>query len=288
MAVTGNIMLEIKSLGKTFSLKRDKKRKSDGGSDPREEGMLFHALRNVDFTVQQGNILGLIGANGAGKTTLMRILATSLKPTVGSVSLLGFDIVNDADEVRKRIGFLSGSTGLYNRLNAEELLNFYGRLYGLPEDELKFRIEVLFAELEIHDFAHRRIEGLSAGMKQRISIARSLIHSPEFIIFDEPTTGLDVPSAQIILSYIQKYKNAGKSVIFSTHHMHEIEKLCDQVVLIHKGVTCFSGTVGQMKQKTNCTHLDDAYLALTGEDPSKRMAKVQSKKIAAEEAGVGP
>ncbi|MFZ6658994.1 ABC transporter ATP-binding protein [Undibacterium sp. TJN19] len=262
-------MLEVSAVRKTFSLKQDKK-KGEGNIDPREEGDSFHALRKVDFSVPKGTILGLLGANGAGKTTLMRILATSLKPTSGTVKLLGFDSVNDANEVRRRIGFLSGNTGLYNHLNSEELLNFFGRLYGIPKDELKFKIETLFEELEIKEFSHRPIGTLSAGMKQRISIARSLVHSPEFIIFDEPTTGLDVPTAQIVLSYIEKCKSSSKSVIFSTHHMHEVEKLCDQVVLIHKGLLRFSGTVAQMKLQTNCNHLDDAYLNITGEDMSKK------------------
>ena len=257
-------MLEVNSLGKTFSLKRQKSRGAQG-KDSREQGTLFHALRNISFTLRRGTILGLLGANGAGKTTLMRILATSVKPTLGSVTLLGFDVVRDAGEVRKRIGFLSGGTGLYNRLSARELLNFYGRLYGLSREQLEPRIEALIDELGISAFAHRHIDSLSSGMKQRISIARSLIHSPELIVFDEPTTGLDVPSAQIILSYIQSCRSSGKSIIFSTHHMHEVEKLCDEVVLIQEGVSRFHGTVGQMKSRTGCVHLDDAYLAITGE-----------------------
>jgi sodium transport system ATP-binding protein len=220
-----------------------------------------------------------LGANGAGKTTLMRILGTSLKPTSGTVNLLGFDSVNDANEVRRRIGFLSGNTGLYNNLNPEELLNFFGRLYGISPSKLKFNIDMLFTELEIKEFAHRRIENLSTGMKQRVSIARSLIHSPELIIFDEPTTGLDVPTAQIILSYIEKCKNTTKSVIFSTHHMHEVEKLCDQVVLIHKGFIRFYGTVEQMKKQTNCTHLDDAYLTLTGEAGPRIIQPIDPKQL---------
>jgi sodium transport system ATP-binding protein len=279
-------MLEVSSVRKTFSLKQDKK-KSEGNIDPREEGDSFHALRKVDFSVPKGTILGLLGANGAGKTTLMRILATSLKPTSGTVKLLGFDSVNDANEVRRRIGFLSGNTGLYNHLNSEELLNFFGRLYGIPKDELKFKIETLFEELEIKEFSHRRIGTLSTGMKQRISIARSLVHSPEFIIFDEPTTGLDVPTAQIVLSYIEKCKSSSKSVIFSTHHMHEVEKLCDQVVLIHKGLLRFSGTVEQMKLQTNCNHLDDAYLNITGEDMSKKAHYIDSGQRTPSFAGGG-
>ncbi|HEY8026854.1 MAG TPA: ABC transporter ATP-binding protein [Burkholderiaceae bacterium] len=257
-------MLEIRSVKKSFQLKRNRKAPA-AATDPREEGDLFHALRNVDFSLPRGAILGLLGANGAGKTTLMRILGTSLHPTSGSVSLLGFDSVRDANEVRKRVGFLSGNTGLYGDLNAEKLLQYFGRLYGIPEGKLKVKIDALCEELEIREFAHRRIDTLSSGMKQRVSIARSLVHSPEFIIFDEPTTGLDVPTAQIVLNVVEQCRNSSKSVIFSTHHMHEVEKLCDQVALIHQGSLRFFGTVEQMKRKTNCLHLDDAYLAITGE-----------------------
>jgi len=257
-------MLAVSGVRKTFDLKHSKK-KTPGPLDPREEGSQFHALRKVDFSVPQGTILGLLGANGAGKTTLMRILGTSLKPSAGSVKLAGFDSVRDANEVRKRVGFLSGTTGLYNNLDAHELLRFCGRMYGLSGAALEARIGALFDELEIGEFAHRRIGTLSAGMKQRVSIARSLVHSPDFIIFDEPTTGLDVPTAQIVLNHIERCRQAHKSVIFSTHHMHEVEKLCDQVLLIHKGLVRFHGTPAQMKAQTGCMHLDDAYLSITGE-----------------------
>jgi len=269
-------VLEVKSLGKTFPLKR-RKGKNTAAGDPREHGMLFHALRNVSFNLRRGEIVGLLGANGAGKTTLMRILATSLQPTSGRVSLLGFDIVKDAGEVRQRVGFLSGGTGLYNRLSPHELLQFYGELYGIPRGRLRSRIESLVEELGMGGFAHRPIDGLSAGMKQRVSIARSLVHSPELVIFDEPTTGLDVPTAQIILNHIESCRNEGKTVIFSTHHMHEIEKLCDEVVLIHEGVSRFQGTVAQMKSRANCVHLDDAYLALTGEGNPSALDRVESR-----------
>jgi sodium transport system ATP-binding protein len=281
-------MLEVKSLGKTFATQRDKRQKNGSGADPREEGNLFHALRKVEFVLPRGAILGLLGANGAGKTTLMRLLATSLKPTSGAVNLLGFDLVRDADEIRRRVGFLSGSTGLYNHLNATELLTFYGRLYGLGEEQLLARIKTLFEELEIREYAHRRIENLSAGMKQRVSIARSLVHSPEFIIFDEPTTGLDVPSAQVILSHMEKYRASGRSIIFSTHHMHEVERLCDQVVLIHQGLTCFNGTVEEMKGSARCSRLDEAYLVLTGEDSSRRMRQPELREITMNRTGSAP
>jgi len=175
-------MLEIRALKKTFELKKGK-RAPMGRIDPREDGKSFHTLQKVDLSLPQGKILGLLGANGAGKTTLMRILATSLQPTSGTVTLFGYDGVKDADEVRRRVGFLSGTTGLYGDLSAEKILTYFARLYGMPDNELKVKIESLLEELDIKEFAHRRVDTLSAGMKQRISIARSLVHSPELIIF---------------------------------------------------------------------------------------------------------
>ena len=258
-------MLEINSVSKSFKVKKKKKNVSLEAIDPREDGNTFHALKNVSFSTQRGTITGLLGANGAGKTTLMRILATSFKPTSGSVTIDGLDIVKDSMEIRKKIGFLSGTSGLYGRLSAKEIVSYFGRLYGIPNDEIDARVDQLFRELDITKFAHRQVENLSAGMKQRISIARSLIHSADLIIFDEPTTGLDVPSAQGILNHIEICRDLDKSIIFSTHHMHEIEKLCDQVVIIQFGEVIFQGTVDEMREVSGHKHLDDAYLALTGQ-----------------------
>ncbi len=258
-------MLEINSVSKSFKVKKKKDKSGSEAIDPREDGNTFHALKNVSFSTKRGTITGLLGANGAGKTTLMRILATSFKPTSGTVTIDGLDIVKDSMEIRKKIGFLSGTSGLYGRLSAKEIVSYFGRLYGIPANEIDDRVDQLFKELDITKFAHRQVENLSAGMKQRISIARSLIHSADLIIFDEPTTGLDVPSAQGILNHIEICRDLNKSIIFSTHHMHEIEKLCDQVVIIQFGEVIFQGTVDEMRTASGHKHLDDAYLALTGQ-----------------------
>jgi sodium transport system ATP-binding protein len=258
-------MIEISELSKTFSIPRNKRRKGHVVSDPREDGKSFHALGQVSFTARSGKITGILGSNGAGKTTLLRILATSLKPTHGTATIDGIDIAKCPMQVRSRVGFLSGNTGLYGRLSPRELLTFFGRLYGVPAPDLQNRINLLLEQLQIASAAHQRCDLLSSGMKQKVSIARSLIHHPSVIIFDEPTTGLDVSSAQGILNYVEQFRAQGKTILFSTHHMHEVERLCDWIVIMRHGRKCFEGTVEQMRQQSGKTHLDDAYLVLSGE-----------------------
>ncbi|GAB4185338.1 MAG: ABC transporter ATP-binding protein [Wenzhouxiangellaceae bacterium] len=257
-------MIEVKAIKKTFKVSK-KNKKDKNKVDPREQGKEFHALKGVSFTIPPGKIVGLLGSNGAGKTTLMRILATSIKPTSGTATIQGEDIVDQPLKVRSNIGFLSGNIGLYGRLSPTEMALFFGSMYGIPKQDLDRRITEIFDDLGISSFAHRRCDLLSTGMKQRVSIARSLLHSPSVIIFDEPTTGLDVSTAQGILNYIVRCKNEGKSIIFSTHHMHEVEKLCDETIILRQGEVCFKGTVEEMYQESGKNHLDDAYLALTGE-----------------------
>lgn len=258
-------MIEITELSKTFSIPKNKRKQGHVERDPREDGESFHALNELSFTARTGRITGVLGSNGAGKTTLLRILATSLQPTGGTATIDGVDIIEQPMEVRRRVGFLSANTGLHGRLSPRELLTFFGRMYGIPAPDLEQRIDVLFDELQISAFAHRRCELLSSGMKQKVSIARSLIHRPSVIIFDEPTTGLDVSSAQGILHYVEQFRAQGKTILFSTHHMHEVERLCDWVVVIRHGRKCFEGTVEQMRELSGQTHLDDAYLVVSGE-----------------------
>ena len=257
-------MFEVHSIGKRFKMPKKAKGKGKGASDSREQGRWFQALNQVSFASKSGEIVGLLGPNGAGKTTLLRILSTALKPTEGTAVVCGSDIVADPLEVRRKIGFLSGNTGLYGRLTPREIVSYFGRLHGLTKARLNDRIDELFNTLAIESFADRKSDSLSAGMKQKVSIARTLIHDPQVIVFDEPTTGLDVAAAQTILRLIETCKEQGKSVIFSTHHMHEVERLCDRVVLIHQGGKCFEGSVAHMLEKSGCDHLDDAFLTLIG------------------------
>jgi sodium transport system ATP-binding protein len=260
-------MIEVKNLSKTFKVPKKKKGKKEDEHDPREVGNLFHVIKDISFQSEKGAIIGLLGPNGAGKTTLLRILSTALKPSAGTALVNGVDITVDPVEVRRMIGFLSGHTGLYGRLNAKEIIAYFGQLNHIPRHELEQRRDELFEKLQITSFAHKRTDTLSTGMKQKVSIARTLIHNPEVLIFDEPTTGLDVHAAQTILAFIQECKDKGKSVIFSTHHMHEVDRLCDRVVVIDEGMKKFEGSTAAMREQTGQTHLDEAFLSLIGKLP---------------------
>ena len=254
-------MIEVKGLSKSFR-RRKQKHKGDNHKDPREEKKIFNAVRNVSFRTEAGTILGLLGPNGAGKTTLLRILSTALKPTSGTVMFDGIDILESPLEVRKRIGFLSDDTGLYGRLTAREMIEYFGKLHGIRHRKLKQRMDELFGLLDMTGFVDKRNNSLSSGMKQKVSIARTLVHDPDVIMFDEPTTGLDVAAAEAILEFIETCKTNGKTVLFCTHHMHEVDRLCDTVVVLHQGRLCFQGSVSEMQFHTGQTHLDKAFLAL--------------------------
>ncbi len=254
-------MIEVVGLSKSFP-RRKQKRKGDYHKDPREERKLFHAVTNVSFNAEAGAILGLLGPNGAGKTTLLRMLSTALKPTAGTARFDGVDIVESPIEVRKKIGFLSDNTGLYGRLTAREMVEYFGKLHGTEHRKLKQRIDELFSLLDMTGFADKRNDSLSSGMKQKVSIARTLVHDPDVIMFDEPTTGLDVAAAEAILKFIETCKANGKTILFCTHHMHEVDRLCDSVVVLHQGRLRFKGSVAEMLSHTGQVHLDKAFLSL--------------------------
>ena len=267
-------MIKVDGICKSFTVAKKKKGQQTSQPDPREREGKFHALSDITFTAPTGKIVGLLGANGAGKTTLLRVLSTSLQPTHGTAVIGGIDILKDPLQVRRKIGFLSGKTGLYARLTPRETLDFFARMHGFSAQQTEQRIQALFDELGIHGFADKQCELLSTGMRQKVSIARSLVHDPEIIIFDEPTTGLDVAASQTILDVINRCRQQQKSVIFSTHHMHEVEKLCDQIVIIEQGKVCFEGTVDTMRQTSGKHLLDEAYLALTNSStqPTREVA----------------
>ncbi len=254
-------MIEVDGLSKSFR-RHKQKGKSRRQKKAHEGGKWFYAVRDVSFRAETGSILGLLGPNGAGKTTLLRMLSTALKPSNGTARFDGVDVVENPLEVRKRIGFLSDNTGLYGRLTAREMIEYYGKLHGLEQAKINERMDELFSLLEMTSFADKRNDSLSSGMKQKVSIARTLIHDPEVIMFDEPTTGLDVAAAEAILKFIVSCKDKGKTVLFCTHHMHEVDRLCDFVVVLHKGRLCFEGSIEQMRSHTGQSHLDKAFLAL--------------------------
>ncbi|MCX4246971.1 ABC transporter ATP-binding protein [Paraliomyxa miuraensis] len=260
-------MLEVVGLSKSFPLAKPRRRgPPPGPPDPREDGRLFHAIRDIEFTVPSGAIVGLLGPNGAGKTTLLRVLSTALRPSTGTASFDGIDIVRDPLAVRRTLGFLSGNTGLYGRLTPRELLAYFGGLHGLRGEALTRRIEELSGLMRMGDYLDRRNDTLSAGMKQKVSIARTLMHDPSIVVFDEPTTGLDVAAAETILRLVQRCRDQGKTVLLSTHHMHEVARVCDRVVVIHQGRMCFSGTVDQMREHGGDRALDRALLSIIGLD----------------------
>ena len=207
------------------------------------------ALDEVSFEVGPGEIFGLLGPNGAGKTTCLRILSTVLRATSGRAVIDGFDAATDPEQVRRRIGFMSGNTGIYDRMTARELVEYFGRLYGLSEDALERRIETIFTTLQMHDFADTLGARMSTGMKQKVSIARTIVHDPPVLIFDEPTAGLDVLVARNVIETIASLRGQGKAIVFSTHIMREVDRLCDRIAVIHKGRILAIGSVGQLAEK---------------------------------------
>ena len=259
-------MLVVKNLMKRFRLDnktiKENKKKAKEMLDVREEGHWFNAVQDISFSCDSGQVLGLIGPNGAGKTTCLRMLSTALQPTSGQIVINEDDVVAEPLAMRKRIGFLSGTTNLYHRLTVRENVQYFGRLHGVNEELLENEINKVFELLDINSFADKKADSLSSGMKQRANIARTVIHQPEVIVLDEPTTGLDVISAKTILDFIESYKGSNVPVVFSTHHLHEVEKLCDKVVLINEGLTQFNGTLDEFKALNNSGNLYDVFVQL--------------------------
>ena len=238
-------MIEIKQLAKKFAVENPKKLSEQEKKDPRLKGRFFHSVMDVSFTCEKGQVLGLLGPNGAGKTTTLRMLSTALQPDAGSVEINGINVIKTPVVARKKIGFLSGATGLYGRLSGRENIKYFGRLHGLGEQEIDHRIEELAALLDMESFLDRRSENYSSGMKQKTAIARAVIHQPELVILDEPTTGLDIMATQTVLDFIRRLKDNKVPVIFSTHHLDEVTELCDKVTVIDKGLTKFNGSINE-------------------------------------------
>jgi sodium transport system ATP-binding protein len=220
---------------------------------------LVRAVNDVSFRCEPGRVYGLLGANGAGKTTALRTLATILKPSSGTARVAGYDIRRDPQKVRANIGFLSTATALYGRLTAREMVEYFGHLYGMNGETLRRRVETLFERLEI-DFPERRCDALSTGMKQKVSIARTLVHDPPVMIFDEPTSGLDVMSARAIIGFIRECREQGKTVLFSTHVMSEAEKLCDTIGIIHDGCLKTEGTLAELRAQSGQQILEEIFV----------------------------
>ena len=224
----------------------------------------FFANDGISFEAKDGEIVGVLGPNGAGKTTLLRIISGILEPTEGTISFDDLNYQKNELEIKSKIAYLSGNTKIYKTISAYELLKMCCDIYNVPNDEVEKRIEEISKYLEMDKFLHNRIENLSTGQTQRVNIARCLVHDPKYYILDEATSGLDIISSQIILNFIKEERNKGKIILYSTHYMEEAENICDNVVMINKGVVIKEGTPEEIRNMTNTTNLRDAFFELIG------------------------
>jgi len=223
------------------------------------------AVNNVSFTVGKGEVFGLLGENGAGKTTTLRLLATMLKPTSGTAVLGGYDLINEPEKVRSIIGILfGGESGLYDRLTAAENIMYFGELNNMSRAEVRERIDYLSKVFGMEEFINRRAGKLSKGMKQKVAFARSIVHNPDIMLLDEPTSGLDVTAARNVQDFIQSCRKEGKTIIFSSHSMSEVEKLCDRIGIIHKGSMVAIGTIDEIVEKYKGDSLEDIFVEMAG------------------------
>src|SRR5437870_8709673 len=207
------------------------------------------AVDQINFEARAGEVFGLLGPNGAGKTTAMRILCTVLRPTEGTARVAGYDVASQAAEVRRHIGFLSANTAIYDRMSAWELVEYFGLLYGMDREHLRERMEYVFTTLQMNPFRDVLGAKMSTGMKQKVSIARAIIHDPPVLIFDEPTAGLDILVARAVMQNIEQLRDLGKCILFSTHIMREVEKLCDRVAIVSRGRIQATGTLPELRHR---------------------------------------
>jgi sodium transport system ATP-binding protein len=219
-------------------------------------------LRGISFQAQPGEIFGLLGPNGAGKTTTLRLICTLLAPDAGTVEVLGFDTRTAPEEVRRRVGVVTADIGVYPRLSARENIVYFAQLSGLDDGELNRRVEGVIERLDMGSFAGQRAESLSSGQKQKVAIARAIVHDPPVLMFDEPTSNLDVLASKEVREFMVESKGRGKCVIFSTHVLHDAERLCDRITILHQGQVVASGPTGEVRGTRR--DLEDAFLELVG------------------------
>lgn len=222
------------------------------------------AVDDLNFSVRPGEVFGLLGPNGAGKTTTLRMLCTVLKPTVGYATVAGHDVATEGQRVREKIGFLSANTGVYDRMTAREMVEYFGQLYGLSGTTLKSRTDDLLTTLQMNDFQNVVGGKMSTGMKQKVSIARALVHDPPVLIFDEPTNGLDVLVQRAVLQSIAALRGQGKTILFSTHNLTEVTKLCDRVAIMAKGKIAAVGTLAELRTQHGQDDLEEIFFGLVG------------------------
>ena len=221
-----------------------------------------YAVRGISFVVAPGQVFGLLGPNGAGKTTVLRMLSTMLKPTGGKATVAGFDVETQAEDVRRQIGFVSANTANYDRMSAFEMVEFFGQLHGLSKDELTERSEIVFEQLQMNDFRDTTCGKMSTGMKQKVSIARAIIHDPPVLIFDEATVGLDVLVGRSLQNTVLEFRDQGKCIIYSTHHMNEAERVCNHVAIMYQGDILAEGGQGELCEKHGQDSLEELFFAL--------------------------
>lgn len=254
-------MIKIQNITKEYKL--SKKQQKEFGN--KYSGInKIKAVDNISFECNKSQVYGLIGPNGAGKTTTLRMIATMLKPTTGSIEVTGFDTVREAQKVRQNIGFMTGQTALYDRLTPNEMVKYIADLNNMDKQHFTAAKEKIFASLKMNEFADRRIGKLSTGMKQKTSIARTIISNAPVLVFDEPTEGLDIMTSRAIIDLIRSAKDDGKTVIFSTHRMGEIKLLCDKVGIIHNGKMYFDGTLNSFEANMTQSSFEDEFIYLVG------------------------
>ncbi len=246
-------MIKVEKLTKKFRKNKTKKETEE-----------FYADQNISFQVDSGEIVGILGPNGAGKTTLLRMIAGILEPTEGTINFDGLNYQEHEIEIKQNIAYLSGNTKLYDTLSTYELLKMCSEIYNVPSEIAEDRIKELKKVLNLESFLYNKIANLSTGQTQRVNIARCLIHSPQYYILDEATTGLDIISSQIILDFIKQERDKGKTILYSTHYMEEAENICNRVIMMNKGEIIHSGTPEQIKKDTKTTNLRDAFFEMIG------------------------
>lgn len=254
-------MIVIEDLWKTFKLSRQQMKKR---VDRRSDGKI-DAVAGISFMCMPGRVFTLLGPNGAGKTTTLRMIATLLRPTSGTIKVDGIDVVKRPQEARRKLGFLTGTTKLYERLTPVELVKYYADLHGMDREKFEKRKNDLFSLLDMHEFANWRIGKLSTGMKQKVSIVRTIIHDPEIVVFDEPTVGLDVITAKHIIELIRNCRKEGKTVIFSTHIMGEVSLISDDLAIIHNGRLRFLGAYKDFQARMKSESLEEEFIHLVQE-----------------------
>ena len=234
----------------------------------------FVALDGVTFAAYPGQVFGLLGPNGAGKTTALRILATLLKPTSGTAAVNGHDVLTDAAAVRRAIGYVSANTGVYDRMTAWEMVEYFGRLHGIDDDLLETRMVDIFLRLKMHDIRDLLGSKMSTGMRQKVSIARALVHDPPVLVFDEATSGLDVLVARSLLQTVRELRDLGKCVIYSTHIMREAERVCDRVAVMHRGRLLAEGTLDALRDAHDERDLEEVFFHLISRHDERQLTRV--------------